>query len=128
MVVSLTTPGRRLAKRLLQLQVCVVLVTAILMVTIINVHWGISALIGGGIFIIANGVFASCSFLFSGARSAKLIVVCFFSGELLKILLIVVLFSVVYLYAEAELIPLKLAYLLVLGSNILAPVLFINDK
>jgi ATP synthase protein I len=98
------------------------------MVTTINVDWGISALIGGGIFVIANTAFALCAFLFSGARAAKLVVASFYSGEVLKILLTVALFSVVYLYAEVELVPLKLTYLLVLGINILAPVLFINNN
>jgi ATP synthase protein I len=128
MVSTLTRPGRKLAKRLLLLQACVVLATAILMVTTINVDWGISALIGGGIFVIANTAFALCAFLFSGARAAKLVVASFYSGEVLKILLTVALFSVVYLYAEVELVPLKLTYLLVLGINILAPVLFINNN
>ncbi|PKF50118.1 F0F1 ATP synthase subunit I [Enterovibrio nigricans] len=128
MVSTLARRGRKLAKRLLLLQACVVLATAILMVTTINVDWGISALIGGGIFVVANAAFALCAFLFSGARAAKLIVASFFSGEVLKILLTVVLFSVVYLYAEVELVPLKLTYLLVLGINILAPVLFINNN
>ncbi len=128
MVSTLVRPGRKLAKRLLLLQTCVVLATAILMAMVINIDWGISALIGGGIFVAANSVFALCAFLFSGARAAKLIVASFFGGEVLKILLTVGLFTVAYLYAEVELLPLKLTYLLVLGVNLFAPVLFINNN
>ncbi|RXJ72182.1 ATP F0F1 synthase subunit I [Veronia nyctiphanis] len=128
MVSTLARSGRRLAKRLLLLQACVVLATAITMAMVINVDWGISALIGGGIFVVANTAFAVCAFLFSGARAAKSVVTSFYGGEVLKILLTVSLFSVVYLYAEVELVPLKLTYLLVLGVNILAPVLFINNN
>lgn len=128
MVSTLARPGRNIAKRLVLLQAGVVLATAIAMVFAINVDWGISALIGGGIFVVANAVFASCAFLFSGARAAKFIVASFFSGEVLKISLTVVLFALVYLYVEVELVPLKLTYLLALGVNILAPVLFINNN
>lgn len=124
---TLARPGRTLAKRLLLIDACVVLTTAILMMTI-NIDWGISALIGGGIFLIANTAFACCAFLYSGARAAKLVVASFFSGAMLKIVLTVIMFSVVFLYTEVELVPLKLAYLLVLGVNSFAPVLFINNN
>ena len=52
----------------------------------------------------------------------------FYTGEALKILITVALFSVVYMYTDVELVPLKLTYLLVLGINIFAPVLFINNN
>jgi ATP synthase protein I len=94
----------------------------------VNVDWGIAALIGGGIFVIANTVFALFAFMFSGARAAKRIAASFYTGEALKILITVALFSVVYMYMQVELVPLKLTYLLVLGINIFAPVLFINNK
>ncbi len=128
MVSTLTRPGRQLAKQILLLESGVVLVTAILVMCITGVNWGISALFGGSIFVLANALFSVCAFLFSGARAARYVVVSFFGGVVLKILLTVVLFSVAFLYAEVELIPLKLAYLLVLGVNFFAPVLFINNN
>ncbi|KLV02947.1 ATP F0F1 synthase subunit I [Photobacterium aquae] len=128
MVSALVKPGRQLAKRMFLLQSGVVLTTAILSVFAVSVDWGISALIGGGIFIVAQAVFACCAFLFSGARKARLIMASFYGGEVLKILITVILFSVVYLYTEVELVPLKLAYLLALGINIFGPVLFINNN
>ncbi len=84
MVSTLARPGREIATKLVLLQAGVVLATAILMALAINVDWGKSALIGGGIFVIANAVFASCAFLFSGARAAKFVVASFFGGEVLK--------------------------------------------
>lgn len=128
MVSMLAKPGRKLAQKLLLLQVGVVLTTAILATIAVNVDWGVSALYGGGIAVIANAAFALCAFLFSGARAARFIVASFYAGEVLKILLTVVLFAVVYLYAEVEPFPLKLTYLLALGMNLLAPVLFINNN
>lgn len=130
MVSALVRPGRQLAKRLLLLQSGVVLTTALLAVFAVSVDWGgISALIGGGIFVIANAVFAACAFLFSGARKARLIMASIYGGEVLKILITVILFAIVYLYIEVELVPpLKLTYLLALGINIFGPVLFINNN
>ena len=125
---TLTQPGRRLAKKMFLLQACVVLTVAILMSFIIDFDWGVSALIGGGIFVLSNTAFAICAFLFSGARSSQRVVASFFGGEVLKIFLTVILFSFVFLYIEVELVPLTLTYLLALGINFFAPVLFINNN
>ncbi|WP_413113677.1 F0F1 ATP synthase subunit I [Thaumasiovibrio sp. DFM-14] len=125
---TLVQPGRRMAKRLLLLQSGVVLATALLAALAVNVDWGTSALIGGGICIIANAAFAACAFLYGGARKAKLVMLSFFGGEVLKILLTVLLFALAYLYVGVEILPLILTYLLALGVNLLAPVLFINNN
>lgn len=128
MELTLVQPGRRLAKKMFILQVCAVLVSALFVMILVTINSGISSFIGGGIFVVANSAFAFCAFRFSGARSSKTVVASFFGGEILKILLTVVLFSVVFLYIEVELVPLTLTYLLVLGVNFLAPVLFINNN
>ncbi|SJL84861.1 F0F1 ATP synthase subunit I [Vibrio palustris] len=128
MVAALARPGRELAKQLLLIQLCAVMVVATGMAVVVNAEWGFSALIGGGICVIANAVFALCAFLFSGARAAKRIAASFYTGEVLKILITVALFSVAYMYIQVELVPLKITYLLALGVNIFAPVLFINNK
>lgn len=128
MVATLARPGRELAKRLLLIQSSVVTVVAAGMALAISVDWGVSALIGGGIFVIANAVFALFAFMYSGARAAKAVTVSFYTGEALKILITVVLFSVVYMCMQVDLVPLKLTYLLALGINIFLPALFINKK
>lgn len=128
MVTTLVQPGRALAKRLLMIQSSVVTVVAAGMALAVNVDWGVAALIGGGIFIVANAIFAGFAFMFSGARAAKAVTASFYTGETLKILTTVVLFSVTYVYMQVELIPLKLTYLLALGMNIFLPALFINKK
>ena len=128
MVAALARPGRELAKQLLMIQLSAVTLLAAGMAVAVNAEWGLSALIGGGIFVFANAVFALCAFLFVGARAAKMVAVSFYAGEALKILITVALFSVAYMYMQVELVPLKLTYLLALGINICAPVLFINNK
>ncbi|AMF95702.1 F0F1 ATP synthase subunit I [Vibrio fluvialis] len=128
MVAALARPGRALAKQLLMIQFGAVIVVAAGMAIAVNAEWGFSALVGGGIFVFANAVFALCAFMYSGARAAKRITASFYTGEALKILITVALFSVAYMYMQVELVPLKLTYLLALGINICAPVLFINNK
>ncbi|UUM30604.1 F0F1 ATP synthase subunit I [Vibrio japonicus] len=128
MVAALARPGRELAKQLLMIEFGAVTLLAAGMAVAVNAEWGISALVGGGIFVIANAVFALCAFMFSGARAAKRITASFYTGEALKILITVALFTVAYMYMQVELVPLKLTYLLALGINICAPVLFINNK
>lgn len=128
MVTTLAKPGRELAKRLLMIEASVVIILAIGMSLTVNPSWGVSALIGGGIFVLANAVFSLCAFLYAGARAIKMVAFAFYAGEALKILLTIVLFILAYVYMELELFPLKLTYLLVLLINMFAPVFFINKR
>ena len=128
MVTTLAKPGRELAGRMLLIELSVVIFMAIGLSIAINPSWGMSALIGGGIFVIANAVFATCAFLYAGARAVKLVAFSFYTGEALKILLTIVLFSIAYVYMELELVPLKLTYLLVLLINMFGPVFLINKR
>lgn len=128
MVAALARPGRELAKQLLLIEAGAVILLAAGMAVAVNAEWGFSSLIGGSIFVAANAVFSVCAFLFVGARAAKYVAIAFYTGEALKILITVALFSVAYMYMQVELVPLKLTYLLVLGINIFAPALFINNK
>jgi ATP synthase protein I len=128
MVAVLARPGRKLAKRLLLIQACVVTLVAVGMAVAVNAEWGLSALIGGGIFVIANSVFALCAFLFSGARAAKKVAASFYAGVTLKILIIAALFSIAYMYIQVEVIPLNLTFLLAVLINLMAPVIFVNNK
>jgi ATP synthase protein I len=128
MVSALVKPGRQLAKRLLLLQIGVVFAAAIFAMLSVNVKWGISALVGGGIFIFAHAVFAVCAFLFSGARKAKLVMATIYGGEVLKILITAILFVAVYLYGGLAKEPLQLTYLLALGVNAFAPVFLLTNN
>ncbi|CAM4117759.1 F0F1 ATP synthase subunit I [Vibrio neonatus] len=128
MVTALARPGRELAKRLLMIEFSAVMLVAIGISITVNPSWGLSALIGGGIFVVANAVFSLFAFLYAGARAVKFVAFSFYTGEALKILLTIVLFTLAYVYMELELVPLKLTYLLVLLINMFAPVFFINKR
>ncbi|MCW8348264.1 ATP F0F1 synthase subunit I [Vibrio sp. 10N.286.49.C2] len=128
MVAVLAKPGRELAKRLLLIQVCAVTFVAVGMTVAVNAEWGISALIGGGIFVIANATFAFCAFLFSGARAAQKVAASFYAGAALKILITAALFSIAYMYIQVEVLPLNFTFLLALLINLMAPVIVVNNK
>ncbi len=53
MVAVLARQGRELAKRLLLIQFSAVMVAAAVFAVAVNGDWGLSALVGGGIFVIA---------------------------------------------------------------------------
>ncbi|WP_394252410.1 F0F1 ATP synthase subunit I [Vibrio profundi] len=128
MMAALARPGRVLAKQMLLIEFSAVILLAVGLGITVNHDWGFASLVGGSIFVISNAVFCFCAFIFCGARATKLVAASFYAGEALKILITVLLFSIVYMYMQVELVPLKLTYLLVLGINIFAPVLFINNK
>ena len=128
MVATLVRQGRALAKRLLLIQSSVVIFVATGMALAVSIDWGISALIGGGIFVIASAIFALFAFMFSGARAAKAVTASFYTGEALKILITALLFSLAYMYIQVELVPLTTTYLLALGLNIILPAFFINNR
>jgi ATP synthase protein I len=128
MVAALAKPGRTLAKRLITIEIAAVIFVAAGMALSVSIEWAIASFIGGAIIVTANMVFSLCAFLFVGARAAKLVAALFYTGEVLKILITVALFSVVLVYTDVELVPLTLTYLLVLGIHIFAPVFFINNN
>lgn len=56
----------------------------------------ISALIGGGLFVLANGYFTFLTFRYRGSDAAPWIVRSFYRGEMGKIVLVMVGFAVVF--------------------------------
>jgi len=128
MFTTLAQTGRKLAKQLLVIQCLVVVFLSLILLVLIGVSWGWSALLGGCVFIFAQSVFAWFAFRYSGARAARNVTNAFYAGESLKIVTTIVLFSIIYLYTQAELIPLLLTYFMVLTVNACAPILLTDHK
>lgn len=132
MVTALTKQGRKLAKQSLTLQISMVIFVAVVIGLVFNAPSGVSALIGGSIVVIANAVFSFCTFIFGGGQAIQQIAISFYVGEVLKIGVTIALFMIVFMYDQREafinVIPLGVTYLLVLGTSIFAPVLFVNNK
>ncbi|MBR9728884.1 F0F1 ATP synthase subunit I [Shewanella intestini] len=107
------------------IQFIVVCAVAISLGLVIDYQSGFSALIGGGICFIANSIFAFCVF---SAKTAEGILMSFYLGQALKILVTIILFIATYVCLQVEFTPLKLTYLIVLGVSVFAPLLLVNYK
>ena len=86
-----------------------------------------SALVGGLISIIPNGLFVLVSHRHGGAQSAKKIMSSFYLGEVLKILLTATMFAVAFILLPVEILPLLVTYIVCLGSFFMAG-MFTNEK
>ena len=119
-------PGLRGARRLI---VCQLGVT-ILLGTIALLFGGRtaagSALLGGVVCIVPNAYFAGKLFRFHGAGSAKKILNSFYSGEALKIILSIALFTLVFKFFN--IIPLIFFAVYIVAQMVfwLSPLIF-ND-
>ena len=75
-----------------------------------------------------KGIFAVFAFMYGGARAAKAVMVSFYIGEVVKVVLTAVLFYLVCMYMKVDLIPFLLAYSVVMGVQIFSPVMFVYDR
>ncbi|EPE37550.1 ATP synthase protein I [Candidatus Photodesmus katoptron] len=121
-----TRLGKNLVKRILVIQGAALLILSSSIMIFFGIEWGKASFIGGGIFFLANMIFSLCAFLFSGANHKVFVLISFYAGELIKLVVTAILFSIVFIYMKVELIPLVSSYLFLLTINFFTPVLFIK--
>lgn len=125
---TMNAKGRRIAHRLLAAQT----VTAVALVFIFGVAGGLmaafSALLGALVSLIPNGIFIALVFRFAGASSAQQVVLSFFAGEALKIVLSVVLLMVALIFFNGPLLPLFAVFSLLHLMHLLAPILLLKTN
>jgi len=78
-------PGRRVGRQFLVIQSLIVSVTCLLVGIISGYHAAFSALLGGGVSVLANGYVVFRAFRYSGARAADKIFRSFFIAEAYKV-------------------------------------------
>ena len=86
--------GIRLAKKIIFVEITLTMLISAVIIVFAGKYEGISSLIGGIIFILANIVFCLKAFIFSGARQKQQVIKSFFWGETLKF--IIIIFSIVF--------------------------------
>ena len=86
--------GIRLAKKIIFVEITLTMLISTVIIVFAGKYEGISSLIGGIIFILANIVFCLKAFIFSGARQKQQVIKSFFWGETLKF--IIIIFSIVF--------------------------------
>lgn len=85
---------------------------------------GMAALVGGGICLLANAVFVYYALRQGAARQAQKIVAMLFLGEFLKMLIIVVMFGIVFVYTAIQPMPALVGFLATQAVFWLAPFVF----
>ncbi|NQZ88628.1 MAG: ATP synthase subunit I [Colwellia sp.] len=121
---TLTKAGRKIACQQIGFSIVVVLVCALIIYFGWGLSYAISALAGGVIAIIPNGIFAYKAFKYAGAKSSKLVVSSFFSGVKLKMLVTAIL--LVFAFKLLVILPLAFfgTFCLVMALPLLTPFLF----
>lgn len=118
----------RAIKRLLIFQLLLCLCISL----VVGFAWGYvaakSALLAGMVSIIPNTLFARKLFYYRGAQSAKQIVNSFYVGEAIKLLSAMVLFAVVFIFAEIKPVVFFLTFIVVQMSVWFAPLLSDNQQ
>lgn len=85
---------------------------------------GGSALLGGAICVIPNGIFAFLALRHAGARAARRIANAFYMGEAIKLLLTALLFAIVLAWLPVNASAVLLSFIVCMQGQWLAPVFF----
>lgn len=104
--------GKRLAERILQIQLGVLLLTSLVAMAGLGWDYGKPAAWGGMCAVIPFFIFARLAFAMTGARMAQITVRAFYLGEALKLIssLILLVVGLAILRLKAE--PLLISYVL----------------
>jgi ATP synthase protein I len=121
---KLASKGRKAAYRLVAFQATLVLVVSLFCWVMWEAKTGLSALVGGSIYVVPNLIFSYLAFAFSGARQAKNVVMAFYLGEVVKLVLTIVLFTIAFLTFDANFASLFVSFALVMFSQLSAPLFF----
>lgn len=97
---DLINNNKTAAYRFLVAEAAVTAVTALLLFLSIDVIAAYSALLGGMVFIVPNGLFTGLVFRQATAESANMILRRFFVGEAIKILATIVLFAACFILVK----------------------------
>jgi len=120
--------GLQGAGRLLLIQIGITLLAALIALSISGAHAAISVVLGGLVSALPSAYFARTLFRHKGARSARLIVSRFYKGEAIKISLSVVLFALVFRFANVIPSIFFAAYVVVQLVMWFAPLIFVNKQ
>lgn len=96
----------------LVVQIVVTLVLALISLLVAGAAAGFSALVGGAICVLTNGVFAVKLFAHKGARARKRILSSFYYGEALKLLFTGIFFFIALKWLSVKPLPMVLAYVI----------------
>jgi len=108
--VKLSSQSRQVAHRILGVQMVVALVFAALFL-FDSLNASGSALIGGLICVIPNGLFVIYAHRYGGAQAARQIVNSFYVGESIKLMSTALMFALTFIFVPVLVLPLMLTYI-----------------
>ena len=114
------------AQRLVACQLSLTVLLALIAVWYSSKAAGVSALLGGLVSVVPNAYFAIKLFRHQGARAAKQIVSSFYKGEAAKIILSIVMFALVFKFANIIPPVFFAVYIVVQMVFWFAPFIFVN--
>lgn len=112
------------ANRLLLLQGFIAILTAVIFSVCFGLHAGYSALIGGLVCVLANWIFVKKCFANKKVMDAKRILLSVYLGEIIKVLVSIVLFVLVFKFISIVVLPFFIGYILVQFMFWFSPLLF----
>ena len=111
----LASKSSEVAYRILAIQAFVALLVSALFLLQSSAH-AVSALVGGLVCIIPNGVFVLITHRHGGAQAAKKVINAFYLAEATKLMLTALLFALVFILLSVKVLPLFTAYIACLLS------------
>jgi ATP synthase protein I len=118
--------GLRGARRLLAMQAGMTLALASALGIFGGVVWALSAMLGGGICVLPNALFAQVIFSEARASASQQIMRRFYRGEALKITVSMILFAATFRYVKIIPSVFFIAYLVVQLTHWAAPWIFVK--
>lgn len=111
MVNSIAQKGQRLAAKTIIIQGCAGLFISLVIGLFMGQKSAAFALIGAGICVLPSAIFALFAFRYAGAQKNKQVVQSFRKGSVLKLLLTMVLFALVFKHTTVVVLPLFIGYI-----------------
>lgn len=121
---SIAQPLLSSAFKLVLLQGVIAFISAVLVFFIWGASAAQSALLGGVVAALPNFVFAVYAFRFAGARQAKQVYASFKRGSVMKFLLTIIMFALVFKFVQVVALAFFVCFILVTFVNWLAPIFF----
>lgn len=119
-------PGFSTVKKILVMQVIIILCVTVGFLAIYNRNYMISSILGGLIAFLPNLYFA-CRIFLVQKKGAKKIVRSFYKVESMKILMTAALFAIAFQVPNIQIFPLMTCFVAVLSAFWLALFLFAQD-
>ncbi|MCE0559341.1 ATP synthase subunit I [Motilimonas sp. 1_MG-2023] len=125
---KLVDQSRQAALKHVGFQALLVLAVTLICGLASGLHAGLSALVGGAIYIVPNLVFVWLAFAYAGARQSKSVVMSLYLGEVVKLILTIVMLAIALAWMELDIFSLYLAFAVALVAQWSIPFFFNHNS